>query len=117
MSRLKVWLTRVMAAIPSTWDDTRALAAQVGEEIVIARRSGHEWWIGAMTDRHARDEKLPLSFLPPGKFRAEIYQDDLAATYGFRHETRAVTSSDELDLQLAESGGALVRLAPAGSGN
>ncbi len=110
-------LTRVMAAIPSTWDDTRALAAQVGEEIVIARRSGHEWWIGAMTDRHARDEKLPLSFLPPGKFRAEIYQDDLAATYGFRHETRAVTSSDELDLQLAESGGALVRLAPAGSGN
>jgi len=109
-------LTRVMAAVPASWDDTRALAAQVGEEVVIARRSGKEWWIGAMTDRHARDVRLPLSFLPAGIFRAEIYQDDLAATFGFKLETRDVTSSDELSLRLAESGGALIRLAPTHSG-
>ena len=51
-------LTRVMAAVPATWDDTRALAARVGEEVVIARRSGNDWWIGAMTDRHAREVRL-----------------------------------------------------------
>ncbi len=106
-------LTRVMAAVPSSWDDTRALAAQAGEYIVIARRSGNEWWIGAMTDRHARDVKFSLSFLPAGIFRAEIYHDDLAAAFGFMRTSRAVTSADELEVQLAESGGALVRLAPA----
>jgi alpha-glucosidase len=105
-------LTRVMAAVPTTWDDTRALVAKVGEEVVIARRSGAEWWVGAQGDRHAREVELSLAFLPAGNYQAEIYQDDLAATYGFRHETREVTSSDAIGLRLAESGGALVRLTP-----
>jgi alpha-glucosidase len=103
-------LTPVMSAVPATWDDTRALAAEVGEEIVIARRSGNDWWIGAMSDRHAREVRLPLSFLQAGKFQAEIYRDDLAAEHGFKRETRDVVSSDELSLRLAEAGGALVRL-------
>jgi len=105
-------LTQVMSAIPATWDETRALAAQVGEEVVIARRSGNDWWIGAMTDGHARDLRLSVAFLPPGHFRAEIYQDDLAAEHAFKHATREVTPPDELDIRLAEAGGALVRLTP-----
>jgi len=105
-------LTRVMAGIPATWDDTRALVAQVGEQVAIARRSGDEWWIGAMTNRQARELALPLSFLPAGSYQAEIYQDDLASTYGYRRETREVTAADALELRLAESGGALVRLSP-----
>jgi alpha-glucosidase len=103
-------LTRVAATIPATWDDTRALVARVGEEVIVARRSGEDWWIGAMTDRHAREVRLPLSFLPAGKFQAEIYRDDLAAEHGFRRETHAVTRADELGIRLAAAGGALVRV-------
>ena len=103
-------LTRIMAAVPSTWDDTKALTAEVGEAIVIARRSGNDWWIGAMTDRKARELSVSLSFLPPGLFTAEIYQDDPAAEHGFRREAREVTPVDELALPLDESGGAVVRL-------
>jgi alpha-glucosidase len=103
-------LARVMSGVPATWDDTKALAARVGEEAVIARRSGNDWWLGAMTDHHAREVKISLSFLPPGMFQAEIYQDDAAALHGFRRETREVTPVDELSLPLAEAGGALVRL-------
>lgn len=105
-------LTRVMASVPETWDDTRALVAQVGEQVAIARRSGDDWWIGAMTDRHARKMTLPLSFLPAGSFRVETWQDDLASEHGFVHATRTVKPSDSITLQLAESGGALVRLSP-----
>jgi alpha-glucosidase len=103
-------LTRVAAAIPATWDDTRALAARVGEEVVVARRSGSDWWIGAMTDRHAREVRVPLSFLPAGTFQAEIYRDDLAAEHGFKRETRSVTPGDELSIPLVAAGGALVRV-------
>ena len=103
-------LTQVVAAIPATWDDTRALAAQVGEEVAVARRSGDDWWVGAMTDETARQVRLPLSFLPAGTFQAEIWRDDPAAEHGYRRETRAVSSADELDIPLAEAGGALVRL-------
>ena len=103
-------LTRVMAAVPATWDDTRALAVRVGEEVVVARRSGNDWWIGAMTDRHTRDVKIPLSFLQPGLYQAEIYRDDLAVEHGFKRETRKVHPPDEIRIPLAAAGGALVRL-------
>ncbi len=103
-------LTQVLAEVPATWDDTRALTARVGEEVAIARRSGNDWWIGAMTDGSARDVRLSLSFLPPGMFLAEIWRDDPAADFGYRRETRELMPPDELGIRLAEAGGALVRL-------
>ena len=65
-----------------------------------------------MTDRHARDVRVSLSFLPAGAFHAEIYRDDLGAKSRFKLETREVQASDELSLPLAAAGGALVRLTP-----
>jgi alpha-glucosidase len=105
-------LTKVIAGIPATWDDTRALEAKVGESVAIARRSGDEWWIGAMTDRRQRELKVPLDFLGVGKFRADVYQDDLGAERKYELLTRDVTAADVLTLPLAESGGALVKLTP-----
>jgi alpha-glucosidase len=105
-------LTKVVAEIPATWDETRAVEAQVGQSVAIARRSGANWWIGAMTDRKQRELKLPLEFLGVGKFRAKIYQDDLAAPQRFARRSQDVTASDVLTLPLAASGGALVKLMP-----
>jgi alpha-glucosidase len=105
-------LTRVIVGIPTSWDDSRALVAHVGEEIVMARRSGNDWWIGAMTDRHGREIRIPLLFLPAGTFRAQIYQDDLGTEAHYKVETREVKALGELRLSLAAAGGALVRLTP-----
>ena len=46
-----------------------------GEFITIVRRRGTEWFLGAMTDWTPRTLDIPLTFLGPGKYRAEIYQD------------------------------------------
>lgn len=105
-------LTSQMIGIPDTWDDTRALSAIVGQEVVIARHHGDHWWLGAMTGSHARKVKTPLSFLPEGLFLAEIYQDDPGNAQGFRQQERKVTGKDVLELQLAAAGGALVKLTP-----
>ena len=44
--------------------DTRvALDGKVAEYIAIARRSGDEWYVGALTDWNARELVLDLSFL------------------------------------------------------
>ena len=106
-------LTRVMTEVPATWDDTKAVSARPGEEIVIARKSGNDWWIGAMSGRDARDVKVPLAFMMPGTFRADIYQDDPAAEHGFAQLSRKVSPGDVIDLKLAAAGGALVRLTPS----
>jgi len=106
-------LTRVMAGIPATWDDTRALAARMDEEVAIARRSNNDWWIGAMSGRSARNVQVPLSFLPAGTFRAVVHEDDPAAEHGFARTEREVSPADTLDLKLASAGGAIARLTPA----
>src|SRR4029077_8098901 len=49
-----------LAEIPTTWDDTKAIAGEVGKLIVIARRNGDAWWIGAMNGREAREIIIPL---------------------------------------------------------
>ncbi|MEX2093640.1 MAG: glycoside hydrolase family 97 protein [Pirellulales bacterium] len=103
-------LSRLLVEIPETWDDTRALAAKVGEYLAIARRNGDDWWIGAITDGSARQLSIPLEFLGPGSYRAEVYQDDLAAPDRFARQVRAVTNADVLPVVLAPAGGALVRL-------
>lgn len=105
-------LTKVMAEIPATWDQTRAVEATVGESAVIARRNGTQWWIGAMTDRNPRELKVPLDFLGVGKFQADVYRDDISAEHQFAHETHDVSAADVLTLPLAASGGALVKLTP-----
>jgi alpha-glucosidase len=102
----------VLAAIPTTWDDTRCVAGKVGELIVMARRHGAEWWVGAMGGREPREVEIPLSFLGPGRFRAEVYQDDLSAAARLARHSEAVAAGDSLRAPLAAAGGLLVRLSP-----
>jgi len=98
--------------VPAAWDETRFLAGEPGEDIVLARRSGKSWYLGAMTSERARTEKVPLRFLPPGRWRATIWQDG-EVVREVRRSTRSVTNADVLTLSLAAAGGAAVILEPA----
>jgi alpha-glucosidase len=104
--------TPVLAAIPTTWDDTKVLDAQVGEFVAIARRSGDDWHIGAMTAK-ARTAKLPLTFLGPGRYTVEEWRDDAKAPQGLSRRAYDVTAADALALDLGAAGGAYVKLAPS----
>ena len=106
----------VLAAIPTTWDDTRCVTGTVRELIVMARRQGAEWWLGAMGGREAREVEIPLSFLGPGRFRAEVYQDDLSAAAHLARRTEEIAATDSLRAPLAPAGGLLVRLSPVNDG-
>jgi alpha-glucosidase len=108
-------LLPVLAAIPTTWDDTRCLAGKVGELVIIARRFGPEWWVGAMGGRDPRAVEIPLGILGPGRFRAEICRDDLTAAARFARRTEDVAAGDVLRSSLAPAGGLLIHVSPANS--
>ena len=98
-------------AVPATWDETHVVSGAIGERIVTARRSGKDWFVGAITDATPRALDVPLGFLGSGRYTATIWQDgatptDIAAT------TRIVTARDTLTLTLAGSGGGAIRLVP-----
>lgn len=100
----------ILSAIPTTWDDTKVLDAQVGEYIVVARRSGTVWYVGAMTDRKERTLEVPLQFLSPGRFHAEIVADDVAAKHGMSITGQTVSSSERLRVALTQAGGCFVKI-------
>ncbi|MGM0377735.1 MAG: glycoside hydrolase family 97 catalytic domain-containing protein, partial [Bacteroidota bacterium] len=41
--------TEFMTSVPVTWDETRVLAAEVGEYLIVAKRKNNKWFIGGMT--------------------------------------------------------------------
>lgn len=61
--------------VPATWDDTRVLHAEIGDYITVARRSGTQWFVGSLTDEHARALDIPLDFLEPGEYVVHLYTD------------------------------------------
>jgi alpha-glucosidase len=98
--------------VPTAWDETRFIDGEPGRDIVLARRHGKAWYLGAMTADEARTERVSLSFLPPGKYRATVWQDGDTPRALVRSE-RTVTRSDVLALTLAPAGGAAAILEPA----
>ena len=98
--------------VPTTWDETRVLSGQVGEYIVIARRNGADWYLGAMTDWTPRELTIPLDFLPPGEYQVETWTD-VKADPDANHlafETRQIKAGNALTLDLNSGGGAAIRI-------
>ena len=61
--------------VPTVWDDTRFLDGYPGEYIVMAKRSGKQWFIGAMNNRMKRIVEIETSFLPSGEYELEYWAD------------------------------------------
>jgi alpha-glucosidase len=53
-----------LGPVPTVWDETKVLQAKIGYYVIVARRHGRDWYIGAMTDWSVREFVLDLSFLP-----------------------------------------------------
>ena len=99
-------------------DWSRALAGEVGDYIVVARRAGEVYFLGAVTDENARTLDQPLDFLPAGSaYVATIYADGPDASwednpYSYQISSREVTAADTLTLNLATSGGCAIVFKP-----
>lgn len=68
-----------LGPVPVVWHETRALAAKMGDYVVIARRYNQDWYVGAMTDWTGRDLELSFSFLPEGRYELDEYKDGINA--------------------------------------
>ena len=98
---------------PTVWDESKALQGEIGEYIVQARRSGNDWFVGAMTGLLARDITLNTAdFLQKGKkYRVEIYNDVPALNTRTKVSTvvQTIKAGKILKLHLQPSGGAALR--------
>ena len=101
--------------VPASWDETQVLNGEPAEYITVARRHGGEWFLGSMTNWTPRDLDLPLGFLGPGKYTAEVYADaEDAARYpkDVSIQKKVVDRAGHLRVHLAPGGGLAVRFIP-----
>ena len=102
-----------LGPVPTVWDETRVLGGSIGDYVIIARRHGREWYVGAMTDWTARALEIDFSFLPAGRFQMDAYEDGANANrFGsdYRRVKTQVNSTTKVKIRLAEGGGWAARL-------
>lgn len=105
--------TKFIAGIPNTWDELKVLEAKVGEYLVLARRKGDVWYIGAMNNDIERTINVNLSFLPAGDQKAVIMQDGINANrFAEDYELLEtnVTNQSSMTIKMAKGGGFAARI-------
>jgi len=104
-----------LGPVPTVWDKTLVLDAEIGERLVMARRNGPDWHIGGMTGDEAARTCVDLSFLGEGGYTLTLFQDGPNAdrwAEDYVKVVRSVTAADKIDISMAPGGGFAGRLAP-----
>ena len=94
--------------VPTDWEESIALAGEVGDYVVYARRErgGDDWYVGAVTNEDG------------GPYTATVYRDGADADwqtnpYDYVIETQSVDKETQYELTLAAGGGAAIRISPS----
>ncbi len=102
-----------LAAVPTVWDETRVLDAKMSQYVLLARRNGSDWYVGAMTDWTPRDLEIDFSFLPDGNFTLDSYEDGVNADRNasdYRKTTKQINRTTKMKIHLAPGGGFAARI-------
>ena len=87
-----------------------------GEYVVVAKRKGNQWFIGAITNGQPRDLTLNLDFLGTAPHQLVAFRDGVNADYQAMHYMKDVTTVNPqttLNIHLARNGGWAAVLTPA----
>ncbi len=99
---------KFLSQVPTEWDETIVLDAKLGEYIIIARRNGQQWYLGAMTNWESREFEIDLSFIGDQKYEATVWKDGPNAhrnAQDFVKENFVLDKNKQLKIKLAPGGG------------
>jgi alpha-glucosidase len=94
--------------LPTVWDDTVVLSAEVAQHVVIARRSGARWYLAAMNGDAPLTLRVPLNFLGAGSWQLRAFADTPESAQhpqAIAETKAAVEANESIELTLAPAGG------------
>lgn len=100
-------------ALPTVWDDTRILDGYPGEYAIVARKSGEDWFVAALSGESEKQIDISLDFLEKGKkYEAVIYSDDKehASQTKVNIENRKVNANDIIGHTLLKQNGLAIHI-------
>lgn len=107
--------------VPVEWSESRYLAAEPGDYVVIARKdkNSESWYVGGVSDDNARTMPLSFDFLDEGKeYVATVYADAKDADYATNPEAYViysgkVTAKSVTEIAMARGGGFAISIREA----
>ncbi len=105
--------TDFLSGIPVEWNETQLLKGKIGQYTIMARRSGADWFVGAITNNQKRSFDLSTDFLKSGKYHLEIIEDGINANTraeDYKKTVRDFSSGEILKLNLAAGGGWVAKI-------
>lgn len=105
----------ILKSIPVNWDETRVIAAEAGEYVVVAKRKDNIWYLGAMTNWNQREVDVDLSFLGTGTYHVTRVIDGVNAkkiATDYRILQDKTDRSKTITINLKQGGGAFYRFTP-----
>ncbi|NLR56853.1 glycoside hydrolase family 97 protein [Chitinophaga polysaccharea] len=109
-------LLKFISSEAMPWQESKTLSGEIGEYIVMARKSSQgKWLIAAATNEKERELIIPLTVLEKGNYKATIIQDAEDASYLGNKEhynvlTQTVNNKNQVKVRLAPGGGACLLL-------
>ncbi|SDG60335.1 alpha-glucosidase [Dyadobacter soli] len=103
--------TEFITRVPTTWDETKALAATVGEVAVVAKRKGDKWFIGGITNGKEKQRaiELDLGFLDKSRtYSMTSFEDGINAgkqAMDYRRNVKQVKAADKITIKMVRNGG------------
>jgi alpha-glucosidase len=105
--------TDLITAIPTAFNETVALESRLAEYVCIAKKSNNVWYVGGLNNWTERNIIVDFSFLPKGKYTAEIFKDGLNAdkdATDYSIEKLQITNEDKLSIHMASGGGFVITI-------
>ena len=101
--------TEFITDIPVTWDETRILSAKIGEYIVLARKKGKDWYVGAITNDCGRSIDINLDFLDSkNQYELTSFSDGINAdrqAMDYKKNVESVGHNDKVMIKMVRNGG------------
>jgi hypothetical protein len=62
--------------VPTSWDDTKLIDGYPGEQVIIARKKGNQWYIGGLNGKDTPQTlALHFNFLKAGTYELQLIKD------------------------------------------
>jgi alpha-glucosidase len=99
--------------VPNAWDDTKLLEGYPGQDVIIARRKGMDWYIGGINaERGEKRKAIKFDFLPQGvKYKLTLITDG-KHDKEFTTQYQVVDRHSSVDVRMLRRGGFAVVLKP-----
>lgn len=97
-----------LSVVPTVWDTTVVISAEVADHVLIARKNGNDWFIGGMCNEESHQLKIDLSFLDEGNYKMLSFEDGTnASRYAsdFIKKEENVNAEQVIEIQMAQGGG------------